>query len=48
MENPTFEDAERNVKQLANHFKQELGEAQKAIAEKGSEMTEELQSLKEE
>lgn len=46
-ENPSYEDAERNVKQLAIDFQKELGEAQKAIAERDSETEEEIRSLRE-
>lgn len=46
-ENPSYEEAEGNIKQLAADFQRELGEAQKAIAEQDSETDEEIRSLKE-
>ena len=46
-ENPSYEQAERNVKQLAIDFQKELGEAQKAIEERDSKTEEEIRSWKE-
>ena len=45
-ENPSYEEAEVNVKQLAIEFKKDLQEAQKAIEERDSETDEEIRSLK--
>ena len=45
-ENPSYEEAERNVKQLAIEFQKDLQEAQKAIEERDSETDEEIRSLK--
>lgn len=44
-ENPSFEEAERNVKQLAIEFRKDLDEAQKAAEEKNTKTDEEMQSL---
>lgn len=47
-ENPTYEEAMRNVKQLAVHFQKELDEAQKAIAKRIFEADKEIEELKDE
>ena len=44
-ENPTQEEAEKNVRSLAARFQQDLQDAQKACAERGSEMQEEIGRL---
>ena len=44
-ENPNYEEAEVNVKQLAIAFKDEMEEAQRAITERDSEMAEEIKNF---
>ena len=46
-ENPTQEEAEKNVPSLAAKFQQDLQDAQKACAERDSEMQEEIRMLME-
>ena len=47
-ENPTQEEAEKNVRSLAVKFQQDLQDAQKACAERDSEMQEEIRMLMQE